>query len=85
LGKSATQTETGAKTGALTLVAEPLSGRGLDVSPTLPGGPPRPLGDAMPRTREEALQVLGMGVAPDFNEAAVKKIIDGLRLSWHPD
>lgn len=85
LGKSATQTETGAKTGALTLVAEPLTGRDLDVSPTLPGGPPMPLGDAMPRTREEALQVLGMGVAPDFNEAAVKKIIDGLRLSWHPD
>jgi DnaJ-class molecular chaperone len=26
-----------------------------------------------------------MGVAPDISEAAVKKIVDGLRLSWHPD
>jgi hypothetical protein len=42
-------------------------------------------GDAIPSTRDEALQVLGMGVAPDISEAAVKKIVDGLRLSWHPD
>jgi hypothetical protein len=42
-------------------------------------------GDAVPQTREEALQVLGMGVAPQFNETAIKKIVDGLRLSWHPD
>ena len=39
----------------------------------------------MPRTRAEALEVLGMGIAPDVNETAIKKIIDGLRLSWHPD
>ena len=39
----------------------------------------------MPRTRAEALEVLGMGLAPDLNEAAIKKIIDGLRMSWHPD
>jgi hypothetical protein len=48
-------------------------------------GPPANWGDAIPQTREEALQVLGMGVAPEVNETAIKKIIDGLRLSWHPD
>jgi len=48
-------------------------------------GPPVNWGDAIPQTREEALQVLGMGVAPEVNETAIKKIIDGLRLSWHPD
>ena len=47
--------------------------------------PPANWGDAVPQTREEALQVLGMGVAPQFNETAIKKIVDGLRLSWHPD
>ena len=49
------------------------------------GTPPANWGDAMPQTREEALQVLGMGVAPEVSEVAVKKIVDGLRLSWHPD
>jgi hypothetical protein len=49
------------------------------------GGPPANWGDAIPQTREEALQVLGMGVAPEVSEVAVKKIVDGLRLSWHPD
>ena len=43
------------------------------------------LGDEMPRSREEALQVLGMGVTRDATETAIKKIVDGLRLSWHPD
>jgi hypothetical protein len=43
------------------------------------------LGDAIPRTRAEALQVLGMGVTADAAEAAIKRIVDGLRLSWHPD
>jgi hypothetical protein len=42
-------------------------------------------GDRMPQTRAEALQVLGIGVAPTANEAAIKKIVDGLRQSWHPD
>jgi hypothetical protein len=42
-------------------------------------------GDRMPRTRVEALEVLGMGVAPSANQAAIKKIVDGLRQSWHPD
>jgi DnaJ-domain-containing protein 1 len=40
-------------------------------------------GDAMPSTREEALRVLG--VTADASETAIKKVVDGLRLSWHPD
>jgi DnaJ-class molecular chaperone len=39
----------------------------------------------MPETREEALQVLGMGVAGDSGLPAIKKVVDGLRMSWHPD
>ena len=42
-------------------------------------------GDRMPRTREEALEVLGIGIAPSANATAIKKIVDGLRMSWHPD
>jgi hypothetical protein len=42
-------------------------------------------GDRMPCTRAEALEVLGMGVTASANHAAIKKIVDGLRLSWHPD
>ena len=71
--------------GALAIVPEPLTGRDLDASPSLSSGPPATFRDAMPRTRAEALEVLGMGIAPDVNETAIKKIIDGLRLSWHPD
>jgi hypothetical protein len=41
--------------------------------------------DAMPRTRAEAFAILGMGVAPEADEVAIKKVVDGLRLSWHPD
>jgi hypothetical protein len=40
-------------------------------------------GDAMPSTRVEALRVLG--VTADASETAIKKVVDGLRLSWHPD
>jgi hypothetical protein len=42
-------------------------------------------GDRMPQSRAEAMQVLGIGVAPTANESAIKKIVDGLRQSWHPD
>jgi hypothetical protein len=49
-----------------------------------PAMPPS-LGERIPITREEALQVLGMGVTADANLAAIKKIVDGLRASWHPD
>jgi MYXO-CTERM domain-containing protein len=41
--------------------------------------------DRIPQTRAEALQMLGMGVSRDATETAMKKIVDGLRLSWHPD
>jgi hypothetical protein len=41
--------------------------------------------EEVPRTRLDALRVLGMGVAPDANLAAIKKIVDGLRQTWHPD
>jgi hypothetical protein len=50
-----------------------------------PGGQPAPVGDEIPQTPEEALRILGMGVARDVSEAAIKKIVDGLRMSWHPD
>ena len=43
------------------------------------------IGDEIPETREQALQVLGMGVTPEVHDAAIKKIVDGLRQSWHPD
>ena len=26
-----------------------------------------------------------MGVTPDATQAAIKRIVDGLRLNWHPD
>jgi hypothetical protein len=41
--------------------------------------------DAMPRNRAEAFAILGVGVAPEADEVAIKKVVDGLRLSWHPD
>ncbi|MDX2202568.1 MAG: hypothetical protein NW223_07450 [Hyphomicrobiaceae bacterium] len=57
--------------------------------PAPPRGPSSPadigIGERMPATRAEALRVLGMGVAPDATIAALKKIIDGLRQTWHPD
>jgi hypothetical protein len=55
------------------------------VRPAQSGGALAGLGDAIPRTKAEALQVLGMGVTADAAEAAIKRIVDGLRLSWHPD
>ena len=42
-------------------------------------------GDGMPRTRKEAFKVLGVGIAPGANALALKKIVDALRVSWHPD
>jgi hypothetical protein len=41
--------------------------------------------DRIPQTRAEAILILGIGVSADANEAAMKKVVDGLRLSWHPD
>ncbi len=60
--------------------------------PTLQAPPPLlpgnagfgPLDDVpMPETYAEALEVLGAG--PDASLAAIKKIVDGMRQSWHPD
>jgi hypothetical protein len=51
--------------------------------PVRAAGPWSGWGDAMPRSREEALRVLG--VTADASEMAIKKVVDGLRLSWHPD
>jgi len=42
-------------------------------------------GDTIPQTRVDALRVLGIGVSTDANQAAIKKVVDGLRMSWHPD
>lgn len=38
---------------------------------------------AVPETADDAFHLLG--VRPDASPVAVKKIVDGLRLSWHPD
>lgn len=70
---------------ALPVVTAPATGRDLEPSLDAPPGPPATLGDAIPRTRAEALSVLGMGIGPDVHEAAIKKMVDGLRASWHPD
>ena len=75
--------------GRRTLGAQAVALHGAPASPPAPPPPVRPasfaLGESMPRTRNEAIQVLGMGVMPNSNEAAIKKIVDGLRQSWHPD
>jgi len=39
--------------------------------------------DSVPRTTSEAYAVLG--VNPDVSEGVLKKVVDGLRMSWHPD
>lgn len=46
---------------------------------------PMTLGERMPSTKGEALALLGMGVASESNLGSLKKIIDGLRMNWHPD
>lgn len=52
--------------------------------PRLPTREPL-IGNRMPVSRREALEILGMGVPSDGNLASLKKIIDGLRMNWHPD
>ena len=37
----------------------------------------------MPKTYEEALAVLG--ASPDAELQAIKKVVDSLRKTWHPD
>jgi hypothetical protein len=58
---------------------------GLHPPSAFGGGVSPVLGEAIPRTRADALRILGLGVTPDATEIAIKKIVDGLRLSWHPD
>jgi hypothetical protein len=62
-------------------------GRGPDRNSGSGGGtgPVAQWSDRMPQSKVEALQVLGMGLAPSATEAAIKKVVDGLRQSWHPD
>ena len=50
-----------------------------------PGGPHPDIGSEIPETREQALRILGMGVTAGVSDSAIKKIVDGLRMSWHPD
>lgn len=40
-------------------------------------------GARMPRNRDEAFDVLGLN--PNAGESTAKKVIDALRMSWHPD
>lgn len=42
-----------------------------------------PNGDVMPETEVEAYRILGIN--PDASPAAAKKLVDALRMSWHPD
>jgi len=64
----------------------PLSNRHLPASQSEPKRIAAPnWGDTIPQTRSEALGVLGIGASSDANQAAIKKIVDGLRMSWHPD
>jgi hypothetical protein len=46
-------------------------------------GAPPGWDNRLPTTRLEACHFLN--VAPDASETAIKKIVDGLRMSWHPD
>ncbi len=39
--------------------------------------------DAVPATEAEAYELLGIN--PDASRTVVKKVVDGLRQSWHPD
>jgi hypothetical protein len=69
----------------------PVPRRAMTQPPGPPSAPPPAPAPAnawmnrIPQTRVEAMQILGMGVSPDTTEAAVKRMADGLRMSWHPD
>jgi hypothetical protein len=74
--------DTGLETGSGTAAGQ---GRGEGKGSGLVASGVADWGDRMPRTRDEALEVLGIGIAPSATQAAIKKIVDGLRMSWHPD
>jgi hypothetical protein len=61
-------------------------GRPAPHAPPLAAQSPAPLAlpdDWLPRNREEACRIIG--ASPDASEAVIKKIVDALRQSWHPD
>jgi hypothetical protein len=66
-----------------TVRAQPAPASGVVAS--APPPEPKRFQTEVPQTREEALRVLGMGVRPEAGDMALKKIVDGLRLTWHPD
>ena len=57
----------------------------LQAPPKKPPAIANTIGNKIPQSREDAFALLGNAVKPDANPAAIKKIVDGLRLSWHPD
>jgi hypothetical protein len=76
----------GAATGTSLSISPPAPAPAVQAPPPLlPGsaGFGRPDDVPMPATYAEALEVLG--AAPDAALDAIKKIVDGMRQSWHPD
>jgi hypothetical protein len=68
--------------------AEPISPAGIPPVAPQPGTLSAALEmyaatDWLPATRADAIQVLG--ASPDAAPEAIRKIVDGLRQSWHPD
>ena len=67
-------------------VPAPLAAHALpaDALDTTPSQPVMPIDSfEVPTTSEEALRVIG--ASPDASIDVIKKIVDGLRQSWHPD
>ena len=52
-------------------------------APSAPVPPAERLGHPVPTTREEALAVLGVNA--EASEKVIKKIVDAMRQTWHPD
>ena len=52
-------------------------------APSAPAPPAERLGHPVPTTREEALAVLGVNA--EASEKVIKKIVDAMRQTWHPD
>jgi hypothetical protein len=77
----------GAPQGTALALEPAAAGAGLDETPPAPDQSAE--GSAVidelpvPTTYAQALEILGS--SPDASDAAIKKIVDGLRQSWHPD
>lgn len=63
-------------------IGQELVVRDAPASPAL-AGPERVANNGMPATRGEALETLGL--SSDANDAVVRKVLEALRQSWHPD